>query len=171
MLRLSGPLCPHLQKVSPARPAARARPTQTKRATGHEGQGAVCASATSGSGFSGTCMDSCPGSGSSRGPACWRQMPPSSRPYPIQASQLTQPPKRDTVSGRKGVAWGVPGSRQAGHHLTRDAPPHHCRPLSQCGQPQTCPPTLSTQTSSGQRPRLPDPCPEHCTEQGLRMSA
>ena len=86
---------------------------------------------------------------------------PSLSPLPIQASRLTQHPKRDTASERKGVAWRVPGSRQAGHRLAGDAPP--LQAPSQCGQPQTCPPTLSTQANSGPRPRLPDSCPELCS--------
>ena len=129
-LRHSGPLFPHLQKMRPARPSAWAGPPQTKYATGRESRCAVCTPATPQSSFPGSCMDSCSGSGSrgwAAGALPLETDTPSLSPLPIQASRLTRHPERDTVSGRKGVAWGVPGSRQAGHRLAGDAPTN-CRP-------------------------------------------
>lgn len=125
VLRHSGPLFLHLRKTRPARPAAWAGLTQTKRATG------VKVGVPSAAPHHGAASLGAPGSGSrgrGAGALPLETDTPSLSPLPIQASQPAQHPERDTASGRKGAAWGAPGSRQAGHGLAGDAP--DCRPLS-----------------------------------------
>lgn len=159
-------------KSEPSKACSAGRTHADQGAAGREGQGAVCAPATPGSGFPGTCMDSCPSSGST-GWAAGAPPAGDGRPHPLAPPHPSQPtdpaPQKRPSIGEEGRCLGSP-RKQAGWSSPDWGRPPHCRPLSQCGPPQTCPP-VSTQASSGRRPRLPDPCPERCTSQGLRMSA
>lgn len=172
MLRLSGPLCPHLQKVSPARPAARAGPTQTKVLPGVKVRVQSVPRPHQGAASLGPAWTPAPvleARGGQQGPHPLETDAPILSPLP-DPSQPTDPaPQTRHSIGEEGRCLGSP-RKQAGWSSPDWGRPPHCRPLSQCGPPQTCPP-VSTQASSGRRPRLPDPCPERCTSQGLRMSA
>lgn len=158
VLRHSRPLFLHLRKMRPARPAAWAGPTQTKRATGVK-VGVQSAPATPWSSFPGSSWFWKQRVGS-RGPAAGDRCPqPLTPPDPRQP---TGPAPRTRHSiGEEGRCLGSPG-KQAGWSWPGWGCPRLQAP-SQCGQLQMCPPTLSTQANSGQRPRLPDSCPEHCT--------
>lgn len=156
VLRHSGPLFLHLRKMRPARPAAWAGLTQTKRATG------VKVGVQSAAPHHGAASLGAPGSGSrgrEAGALPLETDTPSLSPLPIQP---TGPASRTRHSvGEEGRCLGNP-RKQAGWSWPGWGCPRLQAP-SQCGQPQTCPPTLSTQANSGQRPRLPNSCPEHCT--------